>query len=88
MDIRFHELWIVLADARISLFEVDINCDRFHIVQGVLFVKRQTEITFIVHRWPCQMLLHLTRIILSRPHLYSWVTSELIRHHCEFLLLG
>jgi hypothetical protein len=34
------------------------------------------------------MLFHLTRIILSRPHLYSWVASELIRHHSEFFLLG
>jgi len=46
-----YELWIVLADAGVSLLEVDINSDRFDIVQGVLFVERQTEITFVVHCW-------------------------------------
>lgn len=66
-------LRVILAYSWGLLFEVNVHCDRLHIVQRVVLVERQTEITFVVHARSRHMTLRLLWLVLTRSNCYAWV---------------
>lgn len=60
---------IVLSDSGVRLLEVNVDSDWLDVVQRVLLVEWQTEISLELHLWAGNMLFHGVRIVLSWPHI-------------------
>ena len=67
---------VVLAHTWVRLLEVDVNSDGLHIVQWVLLVEWQTEISLELHLWASHVLLYGARVVLARPHIDGWVSGQ------------
>lgn len=66
--IAFDRRWVVLAHTRVRLLEVDVHRDRLDVVQRVLLVEWQTEVSLELHLGACDVLFDRVRVILAWTH--------------------
>lgn len=57
--------WIVLTNRWVLLLEVDVNRYRLDVVQGILLVEWDAEVTLIIHLWARDVLLNGSRVVLT-----------------------
>lgn len=87
-DILLHRLGVIVADSGVGLLEVDIDGDRFHIVQRILLIERETEFSFGVKLRSSNVLLRLHGVVMSRADIYIGVILKLISGHLESISPG
>lgn len=85
---RFNGLWVILADTRICLFEVDVDSYRLHIVQRVLLVEGEAEVSFGIEPRALNMFLDRMWVILTWCSLDIWVNGKHIRKDLEAILVA
>jgi len=88
LAITLNLVWIILAHARISLFEVDIDGDRLDVVQRILLIEWQTEVALVLHLWRGDMIHDSVWLVLTRSHIDARVISQHIGILDEALLLA
>lgn len=68
LGVFLNELGAVLSHTRRLLFEINVDSNRLDIVQGVVLIEGQTEITVVIHARCLGVLLGSLRIVLPRAH--------------------
>ena len=71
--ISFDGLRAVLTHARVRLLEVDVHGDRLDVVQRILLIEWQTEVTLVLHLWPCNVLFYGMWCVLTGADIDSWI---------------
>jgi hypothetical protein len=61
-------MWVILANTRRLLFEVNVDGDWLNIVERIVLVEGKTKVTFIVHPRSWLVLLGTLWVILSRAN--------------------
>ena len=84
---RTDRIRIVLSDARVCLLEVDIDGYGTHIVQRILLVEWQAEVTLVLHLGAWDMFLHCMWLVLARTDIDSWIMRQHVSILHETLLL-
>ena len=83
-----NQLRVILANRRISLFEIDINSDGLDIVERILFVEGQRKVTFVVNAGTTNVFLSVLFKLLYvvgcwTNVCHSWVWRVHIINHFE-----
>jgi hypothetical protein len=64
-----HYLGAVLAHTRVRLLEINVHSDGLNIVQRVLLIEWQAEISLELHLRARHMLINSTWLVLARSHI-------------------
>jgi len=85
--VAFDWFGAVLADTRVGLLEVNVHSDRLDIVERILLIEWQTEVTLVFHLRPGNVFFDGVWCILAWTNIDSWISSQHVRLLNETLLL-
>lgn len=77
--IALHRLRVILPYPWCRLLEIDVHSDWFDIVQRILLIKWQTEISLVLHLRPSYVLIWSLGGVMARTDIYIGIT---LQHIC------